>query len=121
MISDKIWIENLEILIDGNQNELTKKVGYETFINDFILPREIAKFFFFDSEKIVSLAEAKTKDELKSLSSAYSEVLGLKKYGKCEIINEVIAVDNKNNECAEAKINVYLRDPNFINHNSSIS
>lgn len=72
--------ENLEILIDGDYNELTKKVGYETFINDFILPREIAKFFFFDSEKIVSLAEAKTKDELKSLSSAYSEVLGLKKY-----------------------------------------
>lgn len=72
--------ENLEILIDGDQNELTRKVGYETFINDFILPREIAKFFFFDSEKIVSLAEAKTKDELRSLSKAYSEVLGLKKY-----------------------------------------
>lgn len=63
-----------------DQNELTKKVGYETFINDFILPREIAKFFFFDSEKIVSLAEAKTKDELRTLSKAYSEVLGLKKY-----------------------------------------
>jgi DNA sulfur modification protein DndD len=72
--------ESLEILIDGDHNELTKKVGYETFINDFILPREIAKFFFFDSEKIVSLAEAKTKEELKSLSKAYSEVLGLKKY-----------------------------------------
>ena len=72
--------EVLEILIDGDHNELTVKVGYETFINDFILPREIAKFFFFDSEKIVSLAEAKTKDELRSLSSAYSEVLGLKKY-----------------------------------------
>ena len=72
--------ENIEILIDGDANELTKKVGFETFINDFILPREIAKFFFFDSEKIVSLAEAKTKDQLKSLSRAYSEVLGLKKY-----------------------------------------
>ena len=72
--------ETLEILIDGQENELTKKVGFETFINDFILPREIAKFFFFDSEKIVSLAEAKTRDELKSLSKAYSEVLGLKKY-----------------------------------------
>jgi DNA sulfur modification protein DndD len=72
--------ENIEIKIDGDSNELTKKVGFETFINDFILPREIAKFFFFDSEKIVSLAEAKTKEELKSLSRAYSEVLGLKKY-----------------------------------------
>ncbi len=72
--------EDLEILIDGTHNELSKKIGYETFINDFILPREIAKFFFFDSEKIVSLAEVKSKEELLSLSKAYAEVLGLKKY-----------------------------------------
>jgi DNA sulfur modification protein DndD len=72
--------ENLSILIDGAENELTKDVGYDVFINDFILPREIAKFFFFDAEKIVSLAEAKSKDELRTLSKAYSEVLGIKKY-----------------------------------------
>ena len=72
--------EDLKIIIDGLENELTKEVGYEVFINDFILPREIAKFFFFDAEKIVSLAEAKTRDELKNLSRAYSEVLGIKKY-----------------------------------------
>lgn len=72
--------ESLRILIDGDENELTKEVGFEVFINDFILPREIAKFFFFDAEKIVSLAEAKTKSELRSLSKAYSEVLGIKKY-----------------------------------------
>jgi DNA sulfur modification protein DndD len=41
--------ENLSILIDGQENELTKEVGYDIFINDFILPREIAKFFFFDA------------------------------------------------------------------------
>ena len=72
--------EELKIYIDGQENELTKEVGSEVFINDFILPREIAKFFFFDAEKIVSLAEAKTKSELKNLSKAYSEVLGIKKY-----------------------------------------
>lgn len=72
--------EELKIFIDGLENELTKEVGYEVFINDFILPREIAKFFFFDAEKIVSLAEAKTHNELKNLSRAYSEVLGIKKY-----------------------------------------
>ena len=72
--------ESLQILIDGQENELTKEVGFEIFINDFILPREIAKFFFFDAEKIVSLAEAKSKNELRSLSKAYSEVLGIKKY-----------------------------------------
>ena len=72
--------ESLSILIDGQENELTKEVGYEVFINDFILPREIAKFFFFDAEKVVTLAEAKTVSELRSLSKAYSEVLGIKKY-----------------------------------------
>jgi len=72
--------EELKIFIDGLENELTKEVGFEVFINDFILPREIAKFFFFDAEKIVSLAEAKSKTELKNLSKAYSEVLGIKKY-----------------------------------------
>jgi DNA sulfur modification protein DndD len=72
--------ETVTILIDGDESELTKSVGYEVFINDFILPREIAKFFFFDAEKIVSLAEAKSKEELRSLSRAYSEVLGIKKY-----------------------------------------
>ncbi|MDQ6532107.1 AAA family ATPase [Flavobacterium sp. LHD-85] len=72
--------EKLSILIDNIESELSKEVGYEVFINDFILPREIAKFFFFDAEKIVSLAEAKSKQELKNLSRAYSEVLGIKKY-----------------------------------------
>jgi DNA sulfur modification protein DndD len=72
--------ESLKILIDGQENELTKEIGYEVFINDFILPREIAKFFFFDAEKIVSLAEARSKSELRALSKAYSEVLGIKKY-----------------------------------------
>ncbi|WP_035090303.1 AAA family ATPase, partial [Aquimarina macrocephali] len=82
--------ENLIILIDGDENELTKDVGYEVFIDDFILPREIAKFFFFDAEKIVSLAEAKSNSELKSLSKAYSEVLGIKKYEELKNNLEVL-------------------------------
>ncbi|MDR3697686.1 AAA family ATPase [Mucilaginibacter sp.] len=70
----------IDILIDGYPNELTKEVGPETFIRDFILPKEIAKFFFFDAEKIVSLAEVSTLEQRKNLSLAYSEVLGIKKY-----------------------------------------
>lgn len=73
-------IETCSVLIDGFENELTKEVGTDIFINDFILPREIAKFFFFDAEKIVSLAEIKTTIEKQNLSKAYSEVLGISKY-----------------------------------------
>lgn len=72
--------EQCKILIDGFENELTKEVGSDIFINDFILPREIAKFFFFDAEKIVSLAEVNTNIEKQNLSKAYSEVLGISKY-----------------------------------------
>ncbi len=72
--------ENLEILIDGQENELVQEVGKEIFIHDFILPKEIAKFFFFDAEKNVSLAETQSLADKNNLSKAYSEILGIKKY-----------------------------------------
>lgn len=72
--------ETIEVLIDGKSSELTRNIGSEIFINDFILPKEIAKFFLFDAEKIVSLAEINTIDEKRYLSQSYAEVLGIKKY-----------------------------------------
>ena len=76
-IQDK---ETVEIYIDGKLNELSKEIGSEVFINDFILNKDIARFFFFDSEKIVALAETSTLEEKRKLNSAYNEVLGVKKY-----------------------------------------
>ena len=73
-------IDEIKIFIDGYENELTKEVGNELFIQDFIMPKEIAKFFFFDSEKIVALAESKSLASKRQLSKAYSEVLGIQKY-----------------------------------------
>ena len=72
--------EETKILIDGRPSELTEDMGADIFINDFILSRDIARFFFFDSERIVSLAETTTKSNRQRLSSAYNEVLGVKKY-----------------------------------------
>lgn len=72
--------EEIEIFIDGQKNELTKEIGPDIFINDFILNRDIARFFFFDSEQIVSLAETNTIPERRRLCSAYNEVLGVRKY-----------------------------------------
>lgn len=79
--------DRVEVLIDGYQNELIqdlttegKQDGEEIFIRDFILPIEIAKFFFFDAEKIVSLAEINSPEQRRLLSKAYTEVLGIKKY-----------------------------------------
>lgn len=72
--------ETIDILIDGVKNELTREIGPEVFINDFILNKDIAQFFFFDSEQIVSLAETNTPTERRRLCSAYNEVLGVRKY-----------------------------------------
>lgn len=77
--------DKVEVLIDGYQNELiddlskNNQQGEEIFIRDFILPIEIAKFFFFDAEKIVSLAEVNSTQQRQQLSKAYSEVLGIQK------------------------------------------
>jgi DNA sulfur modification protein DndD len=72
--------ETIEILIDGLPNELALELGPEYFIRDYILPKEIAKFFFFDAEKITALAEINSPEQRRKLSEAYSEVLGIKKY-----------------------------------------
>ena len=79
--------DKVEVLIDGYPNQLIqdlttegKQDGEEIFIRDFILPIEIAKFFFFDAEKIVSLAEINSPEQRRILSKAYTEVLGIKKY-----------------------------------------
>ncbi|HOL98463.1 MAG TPA: DNA sulfur modification protein DndD [Bacteroidales bacterium] len=78
--------DRVEVLIDGYPNQLIEDLtkdnqrGEEIFIRDFILPIEIAKFFFFDAEKIVSLAEINSSNQRRQLSKAYSEVLGIQKY-----------------------------------------
>lgn len=73
--------DELRILIDGRESDLfTSREEAEFFIRDYILPIEIAKFFFFDAEKIVSFAEINTLEQRRELSKAYSQVLGIQKY-----------------------------------------
>ena len=114
----------VQILIDGQENELTKEVGDEIFINDFILPKEIAKFFFFDAEKIVSLAEIKSIEDKRSLSKAYSEVLGIKKYEDLKINLEDLRIRFRRNSASDkdkVKLNELQKDSEqlkkIVNHN----
>lgn len=75
--------DELEILIDGKKNDLFgDRDEEEMFIRDYILPIEIAKFFFFDAEKIVSFAQVNTPKQRAELSQAYSQVLGIQKYAE---------------------------------------
>ena len=90
--------DELEILIDGRRNDLftgTKEEvakEEEIFIRDYILPIEIAKFFFFDAEKIVSFAQINTPEQRKDLSLAYSQVLGIQKYE--DLKNELVRIQD---------------------------
>lgn len=100
--------EEVEVLIDGHASELAKDVGQEIFIREFIMPIEIAKFFFFDAEKIVTLAEVNTPEQKRKLSKAYSEVLGIRKYE--DLRGELEGLQNKlRQESANATEKAQLR------------
>lgn len=110
MIFDK---ETVEILIDGVKNELTTEIGSDVFINDFILNKDIARFFFFDSEQIVSLAETTTTAEKRKLCSAYNEVLGVRKYEdlKKNLENVRLRFRKKSSDIeSREKLNALLED-----------
>jgi DNA sulfur modification protein DndD len=72
--------ESVEIKMGNTANELVDELGQQLFIQEFILPKETAKFFFFDAERIVTIAEMQSIEDKRLLSQAYSEVLGIKKY-----------------------------------------
>lgn len=97
--------EFVEIYIDESQNELIEEMGPDLFINDFILNIDIARFFFFDSERIVSLAETNTMDEKRKLNSAYNEVLGVKKYDdlKTNLENVRLRLRQKSDDIGKKK------------------
>ncbi len=95
--------DELSILIDGKYSNLfNEKNDEEMFIRDYILPIEIAKFFFFDAEKIVSFAQINTPEQRVELSKAYSQVLGIQKYDELKKELEKIQ-DDYRKEAAQPK------------------
>lgn len=95
--------DELKILIDGKESDLfSDNSEEELFIRDYILPIEIAKFFFFDAEKIVSFAQVNTPEQRAELSLAYSQVLGIQKYA--DLKNELEKLqDDYRKESAQPK------------------
>lgn len=87
--------ESFELLIDGHENELARQIGYDVFVNDFVLSKDIARLFFFDSERIVKLAEGQSKEERFRLGSAYNHVIGIQKYEELRRNLEAISLKMK--------------------------
>jgi DNA sulfur modification protein DndD len=80
-IFNTLKIEETLIIQDSIGKELFHDVNDKiSFINDYIIPLEAAKFVFFDAEKIASWAELSTKDEGNVLNDALGKLLGLDLY-----------------------------------------
>lgn len=84
---DNASADDLLILFDGkpkeewySQNKKERIDIEEHFIREHILPLEVAKFFFFDAEKIVAYAQSESTELGKELSDSYAQVLGIQKY-----------------------------------------
>ena len=94
--------EVFELHIDGHENELARQIGYDVFLNDFVLSKDIARLFFFDSERIVKLAESQSKEERFRLGSAYNRVIGINKYEELKKNLESISLKMKRDALDEA-------------------
>lgn len=97
-IEEKLLILNTE----GEELfiELEDKIS---FINDYLIPLEAAKFVFFDAEKIASWAELSTKDEGNVLNDALGKLLGLDLY---ENLKEDISAYSNNLKKEGANTNI---------------
>lgn len=73
--------ESFEILMDGESIALlsdeTDKIN---FVHDYLIPIDIAKFVFFDAEKIAEIASLGVKDQATLMDRAFGQVLGLNTY-----------------------------------------
>lgn len=87
------YADDLVITFDGKENtewkylDKTDRIEQEEFfIREHILPLEIAKFYFFDAEKIVAFADS-SEQQREALSKAYAQVLGIQRF--VDLKNEI--------------------------------
>ncbi len=97
-------IEEKVLILNSQSEELFHEHEDKlSFINDYLIPLEAAKFVFFDAEKIASWAELSTKDEGNVLNDALGKLLGLDLY---ENLKEDISVYSNNLKKEGADTNI---------------
>ncbi|MCB9310859.1 MAG: DNA sulfur modification protein DndD [Lewinellaceae bacterium] len=84
--------ETFKILIDDQEMGLiSDETEQINFINDFIIPIDIAKFVFFDAEKIAEIASLDSKDRAMLMDKSFGQILGLNTYA--ELIQDLKAYE----------------------------
>lgn len=105
--------ENFQVLINGQESDLLlDEVDKTNFVNDFIVPIELAKFVFFDAEKIAEIAQLGVKDQASMMDQALGQVLGLKIY---EDLTEDIVSYQKKLQKDSASIDINLQIETYEN------
>ena len=95
--------EKINILNSSGEELFIDVEDKVSFINDYLIPLEAAKFVFFDAEKIASWAELSTKDEGNVLNDALGKLLGLDLY---ENLKDDILVYSNNLKRESANTNI---------------
>jgi len=100
--------EVFEILIDGKANELLLEESDKiNFVNDYIIPIDIAKFVFFDAEKIAEIASLSAKDQAVIMNKALGEILGLNIYEN--LVKDLVTYENNlQKEAASTEIKAQI-------------
>lgn len=82
------------------------------FVNDYIIPFDIAKFIFFDAEKIAEIALLSAKDQAVIMNDALGKILGLSTY---ENLIDDLDVYKKNLQKEAASPGINLEINSFEN------
>lgn len=82
--SYNVETQNESLTIDSNNDGLliaaSTKEERQNFINDYLVPIEIARFVFFDAEKISQIADLSTAQQAKLMNQILGNMLGLNIY-----------------------------------------
>jgi DNA sulfur modification protein DndD len=85
------------LTISGNATEnfdLEEAEARQKFILNYVLPVEMAKFYLFDAERVVQIADNfGSRDVQKQLAQNFEEIFGIKKYA--DVKNELLALHER--------------------------
>jgi len=105
--------ENFEILMDNVPNDLvTDEDDKPIFVNDYLIPIDIAKFVFFDAEKIAEIAQLGAKAQASLMDETFGQVLGLNTH---ENLVEELEQYCKNLKKGEASTEINIQITEFEN------
>ncbi|MRJ11570.1 DNA sulfur modification protein DndD [Ornithobacterium rhinotracheale] len=95
--------------IDDNKELFEDIDDKYTYINDFIIPIDAAKFVFFDAEKIAEIANLSTKDQGAFMNDALGKILGLDIYET--LIDDLKTyINSLKKEGADSRLNEQIKN-----------